>query len=353
VSEDYSAIEKKLHYLALGVDSVVEMSFEIERFLWKPHDLDVSEKPHVFIAGLARAGTTILMKSFFHTGKYRSLTYRDMPFVLMPGTWKKISSSFRKHKDEEERSHGDSVMVNFDSPEALEEVFWRIFTGDAYLFKDRLESYQVGPEELRLFRQYVNAILQSSDDNQCVSYLSKNNNNILRLPSIRKAYPEALILVPFRDPLQHALSLKRQHENFIAKQKKDTFSLKYMTWLVHHEFGLDHRPFLFEKSDAQLFSKYATKDLEYWLSIWINAYSFLLEKKPERTIFVAYEGLCKAPNKVLGALFDIAGLEGGGGSNEIDFIARNSIVEAPVNQCLYGRAKEIYEELCVEFLKLN
>jgi len=346
---NYSFIERKLHYLALGLESVAEMSFALEKALWRPSESNVSEKPHVFIAGLARAGTTILMKAFYDTGRYRSLTYRDMPFVLMPGTWSRISSSFRKHKDEEERSHGDSVMVNFDSPEALEEVFWRIFTGDAYLYKDRLKPYQATSEQLRLFRQYVNAIVHSSGENQGVSYLSKNNNNILRLPSIRKAFPEAVILIPFRDPLQHAFSLRKQHENFLAKQKEDDFSVKYMTWLAHHEFGLDHRPFRFNKAETGLPSNYKTENLEYWLLIWINTYKYLLENKPENAIFVAYEALCRAPDKVLGDLFMIAGFSQSDASNNTDINLRNSVVPDQVVQHLYILARDMYEELCAQF----
>ena len=40
-----------------------------------------------------------------------------------------------------ERAHGDDVLVDADSPESFDEVFWRIFTGDEYLGDDRLVAY--------------------------------------------------------------------------------------------------------------------------------------------------------------------------------------------------------------------
>ena len=103
---------------------------------------------HVFIAGLARAGTTILMRSLYDTGLFRSLTYRDMPFVLMPITWSRFSSLLRAHKEEQVRAHGDRIKINFDSPEAFEEVFWMTFCKDDYIKADSLMPHDVDNEHI-------------------------------------------------------------------------------------------------------------------------------------------------------------------------------------------------------------
>jgi hypothetical protein len=87
---DYSFGERLLHRLALGFPVISEISFDIDALLFNKKK-DISFEKHVFISGLARAGTTILMRSFYETGQFRSLTYRDMPFVLMPGIWQKVS----------------------------------------------------------------------------------------------------------------------------------------------------------------------------------------------------------------------------------------------------------------------
>ena len=102
------------------------MLYDIETALFKKIlDKDYS-KSHVFVCGLPRSGTTILMRSLYETGQFASLTYRDMPFVVSPNLWSKISDSNIKPMSAKERLHGDNVKVNIDSPEALEEVFWRV-----------------------------------------------------------------------------------------------------------------------------------------------------------------------------------------------------------------------------------
>src|SRR3546814_14611767 len=100
-------------------------------------------------------------------------------------------------------------MVNADSPEALEEVFWRIFTGREYIRRDGLVPCRPTGDALARFRSYVAAILVSGEPGQR-RYLSKNNNNILRLPALREAFPRALVVIPFRHPASQASSLWRQ-----------------------------------------------------------------------------------------------------------------------------------------------
>ena len=51
--------------------------------------------------------------------------YADMPFILAPNLWSKINLN---HQTElSERAHGDGILINSESPEAFEEVFWKTF----------------------------------------------------------------------------------------------------------------------------------------------------------------------------------------------------------------------------------
>lgn len=252
---DYSFSDKLLHHLVLGIPLVGKASFELDGILHHERKDQVGQK-HVFISGLARAGTTVLMGAFYATGKFRSLTYRDMPFVLMPNVWKKLSTSFRVQEQAIERAHGDGIHIGYDSPEAFEEVFWRTFAGKEYVLDDGLQPHDASDELICQFRLYIQRIVDSSNDRNQQRYLSKNNNNILRLPAIRKAFPNALIVVPFREPLQHAISLLNQHHKFCARHSSDKFSYDYMRWLGHHEFGMTHKPFLFEKETQHFLSGY-------------------------------------------------------------------------------------------------
>ena len=297
LDKDYSFTAKLLHRLALGSRLIAEASFDIEQSRNKVDSARVNEHP-VFVAGLARAGTTILMRSLYQSNEFRSLTYRDMPFVLMPATWKKLSSSFQQEMPPRERAHGDSIIIDYDSPEAFEEVFWRVFYGKQYIKPGHLECQVLDKQACRKFRQYVGSVLASEEDGNRLRYLSKNNNNLLRLRGIKKSFPEATIIIPFREPVQHALSLYRQHRNFVAIQSEDSFSLNYMDWLGHHEFGLNHKPFVFS-SDSLEATSGSQNSIEYWLAQWINTYNYALENTPEGTVFLSYDDLCVDPISTL------------------------------------------------------
>ncbi len=289
IQSKYRLPEKLLHGAALAWPAIPQLSFAIESALTS--STLPAEGQHVFVAGLARAGTTVLLNALYSTGKFCSLTYRNMPFVLMPGVWGRIARSFREAGERSERAHGDGIMVDFDSPEALEEVFWRCHCGSDYITPNHLRPHEVEGETLRLYRRYVSKVVASCGDGT-TRYLSKNNNNILRLSAISTAFPEACILIPFRDPIQQAASLLRQHTRFCEMHRGDSFSRNYMKWLAHHEFGLTHKPFAFEPGPCAP-SELDSTQLSYWIETWCGAYSYLLSNKPANARFVCFERLCQ------------------------------------------------------------
>jgi len=341
---DYGFAARFLHHLALGIPGVAEASFNLNCAVNRSSN-DVLYKRHVFIAGLARAGTTVLMQAFHNTGNFRSLTYRDMPFVLMPNIWKSMSSPFKREKALEERAHGDRVMVNFDSPEALEEVFWRTFCGDDYILDKYLKPHDVNDEIINRFRRYVSLIILSADDERKHSYLSKNNSNILRLSSIQKAFPNALMLIPFRDPIQQAISLKRQHEKFCERHGHDRFSFRYMSWLGHHEFGLTHKHFMFNETMVEDIDRWSTNDIHYWINLWTNVYSYILNQRMDNMLFVSYKDLCDKSVVVLSGLFRAANLKLKLKEEDINFSESITAIPERLNDNIMERATNIYTAL--------
>ncbi|MDP3469727.1 MAG: sulfotransferase [Daejeonella sp.] len=303
----YSFSSRLLHRIALQSKIIAEISFDIENMIFSKKGHNFTENP-IFISGLARSGTTMLMRYLYQTGEFRSLTYQDMPFVLMPNLWKKLS--FVKASGElKERAHRDGILVSFESPEAFEEVFWRVFSGDQYIANDRLKLLKTNNEVLNKFRDFVRNALLSSDKPDQLRYLSKNNNNILRLNYLKKSFPAAKIVIPFREPLQHALSLLNQHTHFSGIQKEDKFSLDYMNWLGHFEFGLNQKPFDLNHDDIfKLMENTPKSELDFWLLSWKNYYSFALENTEENHLFFCYEDFCNSPAGVLQKLFPLLGL---------------------------------------------
>lgn len=334
----YSALHKVLHRLALGSRTIGEVSFQIDQMLARSDGEAVRGGSHVFVCGYARAGTTALMRRLHDTGAFRSLTYADMPFVLAPRLWHKIRGGARAAARPEERAHGDGIMVDTSSPEGLEEVFWRVFAEEQYLKPDHLIAHDVDGEVIAAFRSYVAALLGDGPSR----YLSKNNNSILRLPVLLRAFPNATILVPVRAPISHARSLHTQHQRFIARHAEDRFSRDYMTWLGHHEFGADHRPFLLDPAGS-VPNPGAADDVSYWLDRWIEVYGWLTANAPERCRFICYEDLCTDPLvwERLAADLDLPTTNAGASFA----IGRSPPDESDLSGLKIAQATEIFESL--------
>lgn len=283
----YSRADRLLHRLALGFAPVLEASFDIERARYRKAIRELPVEAPVFVAGLARAGTTILTRVLGERGDFVSLTYRDMPFPLAPNGWRKLGGRFRRHVEASERGHGDGLNHDLDSPEAIEEVFWRAHEGERYIAAEGLKPVPPAPATIAAFRDYVRLVLLAHPG---LRYLSKNNNNVLRLPALVEAFPDAVLVHPFRDPVQQAESLRRQHLRAIALAAGDGFRRSFMGWLGHHEFGADQRPFLFGKPPCG-----DPLALDYWLGTWIGVHEALLAQPVHvaaHQLFIDHDRLC-------------------------------------------------------------
>lgn len=283
---EYSSIDKLLHRLALGSRVRAEVLHDMERSAFlksAPSD----EGSHVFVSGLARAGTTILMREIHGSGEFGSLTYADMPFVLAPNLWNRLSAKGRRAGIRAERAHGDGIEVDFHSPEALDEVYWRVFSGSDYIHADRLVPHAPSDEQIEGYRDLIRLVLRRTGKSR---YLSKNNNHLLRLASLATAFPDAVILIPIRDPLAHARSLLNQHKRFLGS---DAFTRDYMGWLAHHEFGATHRPFAWDGARV-------TGDplrLDYWLESWVATHRRIerLEREHDNIQLIPQDALTSDP----------------------------------------------------------
>ncbi len=266
---NYSWIQKKLHQFALSSQFMRESSFDFESsFL----SINPKKDNHVFIAGLARSGSTILLNAIYQSKLFASLTYCDMPFVLAPNLFSKILFSQKKFVLKE-RMHDDGIKYSLESPEALEEVFWKTFPHD-------------NKESIGKFIIYLGMIMRKYNKNR---YLSKNNQNIKKIEIISKNFKRSQILIPFRDPLQQGYSLLSQHKKFIDKSKIDKFISYYLKWIGHTEFGPNYIPI----NNANL--KFInTMDINHWLEQWYLSYSYLFYsfKKHQNINFICYEKLC-------------------------------------------------------------
>lgn len=306
----HSVTEKTLHNLAFkSWTSLISLS-NLESLIFRKKLAAIESKKPVFITALPRAGTTLLLELGVGTNEFVSHTYSDMPFLLTPILWNRFSKLFRHSDIARERVHGDGIIVNVDSPEAFEEIIWKGFWPSRYR-QDRIIPWSEPsyPDFEKFLQAHLSKIifLRGNGGSSQARYISKNNLNIARIGYLKRVFPDSIIVIPFRAPLQHALSLLRQHRNFLRIHKADPFARKYMEDTGHYDFGKNLRPIDFDNwlSGEQLLDP---DTLIFWLHYWINTYRFLLTHARDQVEFFSYDLLCNDPETGLerfGTLLEI------------------------------------------------
>jgi hypothetical protein len=343
---DYTFSSKLLHHIVMDNSIVKEMAFDIDCFLTKMQKAQPKVISPVYIAGLARAGTTILLEALYSTGAFTTLTYRDMPLVTAPYLWSKITKEKKITEEaKKERAHGDNLYVNYDSPEAFEEVFWLTFSNAAYVNEDHLEVQDVDDELVEKYKKYVGNIIARHGTGGSVRYLAKNNNNLMRIDTIKSAFPDAIVIVPFRNPINHAKSLQIQHQRFLKRHAKDPFSLKYMNWLGHYEFGASMKPIKLQQNALPVYEAEPTK-LDYWLRYWKCVYEYLIENHSSNVLFFNYDKFCEQPERCLASLKSELSMEDNALQRFSNSVrpAKKHLPEAE-EQLLLPQVKDIYDKL--------
>ncbi len=125
----YHLLDRLLHRIAFIHPGLQKSLADVENDLFKKQLAGVEVTRPVFVTGLPRAGTTLLLELLYDTGQFASFTYRQMPFVLNPLLWNRLTAGSRKQGEMQERAHGDGMLVSYDSPEAFEEVLWVSYQG--------------------------------------------------------------------------------------------------------------------------------------------------------------------------------------------------------------------------------
>ncbi len=262
--QNYKGIQKFLHDFVLSNKFINNSLFELEKIIYLKNN-DISNQKHIFISGLPRSGTTSLLNFIYSCQDFASLTYKHMPFILSPNLFKIFN---KKKIPPKERLHGDGIKFDINSPEAFDEIF---FNNDDEFIKNELLNY-------------INLILNSE---RKTKYLSKNNLNFKRVNLITSLLPNSIFLIPIREPAQHSYSLFCQHLRFSKLQKKDDFVRRYMNYLSHNEFGLNHKPWNNPIKFKDL------NNINYWLEQWNLFYKKILNnyQNHNNCFFIIYEEL--------------------------------------------------------------
>jgi len=328
MNTDYSKIDKWLHKFAFdfGVSKVLK---NLEDDIYKKVISKTNIQSPVFVTGLPRSGTTLLLDALFASKKFATFTYRHMPFITCPLIWNKLTGKFQKKGGEKERTHGDGMTISFDSPEAFEEIIWLELLKSEIVTDVGINPIQ--PIQMNNFLRGAfisnikKLILLESKEQYPLRYLSKNNMNISRIPCILDLFSNAIVLVPFRNPADHISSLKFQHRKFLNIHKQDKFSLDYMRWTGHRDFGLNFKPIMFdglEKGSADI----QNLDDEFWAQYWCDCYRSILNIVDSRVKLVDYDMLLRQPKLKFGQLAKTCGLE-----SNLEFLGYSENIRAPMN----------------------
>ncbi len=309
---DYSTLDRGLFRVAFKTSAAQVSLADLEdRLFARPLNTLKAERP-VFITALPRAGTTLLLECFTKLREFASHCYRDMPFVLTPCLWSRFSKMFQQSGTLKERAHGDGMLINYDSPEALEEVLWKAFWHQHYRNNTIIPWQNENDDDfIVFFKNHMRKIilLRRGPDAHTTRYISKNNLNIARTRMLRQLFPDSTIIVPFRQPLHHAASLLEQHRNFLHLHEKDPFAREYMQAIGHYDFGKNLRPIDFDEWFDKRQSKNA-ESITFWLEYWVATYKYLLRDK-NNLFLLNYDDLCKNPTTGLQRLAKVIEIKNG------------------------------------------
>ncbi len=315
----YTPPDRFLHRTAFSTVGVQKALADLEDRLYARRIANVGVERPVFIASLPRAGTTLLLEALYSSGTFAAHTYRNMPFLFVPLLWNAASRRFRLAGGDVRRAHGDGLTIGHDSAEAFEEALWRAFHPDRYL-ADRIRPWPddngFAAAEFEVFiKNHVRKVIalhakgmsEGKAREGLPRYLSKNNGNLARLREVARLFPDATVLVPLRQPLDHAASLLRTHTRFEEIHAREAFARRYMEDIGHFDFGANLRPIDFDHwLDGP--ARQPASSVNFWLSYWCAAFGHLLANLGDHVVLVDYDGLCAQPTPHLERIASKTGL---------------------------------------------
>ncbi len=255
----------------------------------------------IYVAGLARAGTTILLEMLSRHPIVATHQYRDFPGQFVPVWWNR---GLRKSSaNPRERAHGDGLAVTESSPEAMEETLWMAFFRELHnsAANNVLDTESTNPAFEKFYRDHVRKLLLTRQRSR---YVAKGNYNFTRFAYLQKLFPAAKFVAVIRHPRHHIASLIKEQRLFCAGEREFPRALAHMQRVGHFEFGLDRRAINVGDGVAEEVRELWQRGEEvrgmarYWASLY-GWFADQLERDSllaAATQVVRYEDLCADPH---------------------------------------------------------
>lgn len=294
---------------------------DVETWALRDKLASINTESPVYVAGLARSGSTILLEFLAAHPHVATHQYRDFPLIFTP-VW---SHELQRRTptppvSASERAHGDGLMITPESPEAMEEALWMASFADAHnpAQSQVLGSHTENARFERFYREHLQKIVYLRGGYR---YVSKGNYNITRLPYLRKLLPDLRVVIPIRRPVGHIASLMKQQRLFVAGESRHPRALRHMQRVGHFEFGLDRRPINVgnPRVTSEIIELWnAGDEVRGWARYWASVYGWVREelKRDEAldqaATIVRFEDLCDDPRGSLTQLLQHVQLEDNG-----------------------------------------
>ncbi len=267
----------------------------------------------IYITGLARAGTTIVLEMLSKHPDLATHQYKNLFIPYFPNWLYKLTNKVRLYSKPTERIHKDGIMVTRDSPEAVEEIFWRKYFKHTSTekFSHIINGNIINPKFERFYPNHIRKLLIAQKRSR---YLAKNNYNITRLEYLLRIFPSTKFLLIIRNPVNHIASLIKQTKFFMKMEKQIPLLQDWLKILGHQEFG--HHRICINVNNTELIHKirklWSNKKtyVKGWAYYWVSIYDFIAdslevnEKLRSATFIVNYNELCENPADIIDRILE-------------------------------------------------
>ncbi|MGH1477701.1 MAG: sulfotransferase [Geminicoccales bacterium] len=271
-------------------------------------------KTPIYVAGLARSGSTFLLEALAEHEDTATHRYKDFPPVFTPYWWNKFLSFMpKKEATPAERAHKDGIKITENSPEAFEETIWTAFFSNLHDPKTSalLDAKTSNPAFEQFYRDHIQKLLAVRHGKR---YLSKGNYNLTRLAYLQKIFPDARFVLPLRAPAWHIASLIKQHRLFCKQLEGNPKAQAHMRRVGHFEFGPDRRA-INANGDGSAIEAIQElwrqgKEIEGQARYWAYLHGKIADQLSanetlrDATLIVRYERLCDQPAETIKTLFN-------------------------------------------------
>ncbi|MFX1586172.1 MAG: sulfotransferase [Promethearchaeota archaeon] len=302
--------------IAKFFDSFKNISFFLDRFetihLRNLIDKKSIDRP-IYITGLARAGTTIILEMLSKHPDLASHRYKYLIMPYIPHWFSQMVKASKLYAKPFERFHRDGIFVTGESPEAVEEIFWQKFFKNTHNENSTniINGSASNPRFESFYRNHIRKLIITQKSSR---YLAKNNYNVTRMEYLLRLFPSSKFLLIIRNPVNHIASLIKQTNLFAKLGSESPLLNEWLKIIGHREFG--RYQVCINANNTELIQKirrlWANKEkyIKGWANYWVSIYDFIAnnldanKKLKKATLIVRYDELCDTPAKIIDQILE-------------------------------------------------